>query len=417
MKPLKMLTSQYIKYKKITKTMRYLIISLITVTFISCTSEKNEADQHAHEEHDDEAHAHEEANEQMVELNQAQIKKADIQMGQFKSMDLNSTVKTTGRLELPPQNEANVSAIMSGMVSSIEVLPGEFVKEQQTLAYLKDPQFSKLQQAYLESTSKLEYVEEEYKRNKELFEEDVGSKKEFQQIRSEYKSLKAKVQSLASQLRLININPKQLTENTVKDRIAIKAPIEGYIKNINIKMGQYVESNETLFELVDNHHIHIDLMVYEKDVPKVSKGQKILFTLAKQKQAEPLQAEIFALGKALEKDLKAVRMHAELKHDYPNLLPGMYIEGRIVTDTLSGHVLREGGVVKEEDHHYIFYTKDDGNQDHIEFMRQEVETGPTNAGYTQVKNPEIPENAKFVTNNAHYLLREMQEGASSGHGH
>lgn len=392
--------------------MRYITIILITVTFISCTSEKNEEDQHAHEEH-----AHEEEHKDMVELDQAQIKKADIQLGQFKTMDLNSTVKTTGRLELPPQNEANVSAMMSGMVNSIEVLPGEFVKEQQTLAYLKDPQFSKLQQAYLESTSQLEYVEKEFKRKKELYEGDVSSKKDFQKIRSEYKALKAKVQSLASQLRMININPDQLTENTVKDQIAIKAPIEGYIKDINIKMGQYVESKETLFELVDNHHIHIDLMVYEKDVPKVSKGQKILFTLSKQKKAEPMEAEIFALGKALEKDRKAVRMHAELKQDYPNLLPGMYVEGRIVTDTLSGHVLKEGGVVKEEDHYYIFYTKDDGSQDHMEFMRQEVETGPTNSGYTQVKNPEIPENARFVTNNAHYLLREMQEGASGGHGH
>ncbi len=371
------------------------------------------------ETHAHEAEAHGNAGENSVELNRKQIKKAGIKLGEFKRMNLSSTVKASGRLELPPQNKADVGAMMGGMVKDINVLPGEFVEEGQVLAYLSDPKFARLQQHYLESIGELEYIEKEYQRKKALYEDDVGSEREFQKIKSEYQSLKAKIQSLASQLRTININPSSLEKGEIDERVVITAPIEGYIKNIHIKMGQYVEPKETLFEIVDNHHIHIDLMVYEQDVPKIKKGQEVLFKLANQDNGRSMKAKIFAVGKALENDQKAVRMHAELNKHYEHLLPGMYVDAHIVTDTVKGKTLPEGGVVTEEDHYYVFYTTSGKDQDHLNFTRVEVKSSTTDAGYAQVDlgNQKIPSNARLVTDNAHYLLREMNEGTGGGHSH
>lgn len=378
-------------------------------------SDKNkqgkQEEEHDHHGHDEEA--------KKVELTKTQLAKGDIQMGQFSSMDLNNTVKATGRLALPPQNEARVSAMMPGMVKDIKVLPGEFVEKGQVLAYLQDPKFAKLQENYLKAVSELTYVEAEYKRKKALYEDDVGSEQKFQKIQSEYRSLKANIQSLASQLRTININPETLKADKVQEQVAIKAPIKGYVKDIDIKMGQYVKSEATLFELVDNHHIHIDLMVYEKNITKVEKGQHVLFTLANQQSNKPMVAEIFATGKALENDRKAVRMHAELKKDYDHLLPGMYVDARVIIDTASGKALPESGVIMDKDHHYIFYSTAEQEADPVTFERMEVSKGPTDGGFTQVllDDKEIPDNARLVTQNAHYLLREMQSGGGGGHSH
>ncbi len=375
------------------------------------TEQTKEEEKHDHQDHGE--------RENKVELTRTQLAKGNIQMGPFSSMNLKNTVKATGRLELPPQNEAKVNAMMGGMVKAIQVLPGEFVEKGQILAYLEDPAFAKLQENYLKAVSELEFVKAEYKRKKDLYDDDVGSEREFQKVQSNYRSLKAKVQSLASQLRSINIDPKNLSADKVQEQVAVKAPIKGYVRNIPIKMGQYVESQSTLFELVDNHHIHIDLMVYEENITKVKKGQRVLFTLANEQSDEPMVAEIFATGKALENDRKAVRMHAELKKDYDQLLPGMYVDARVIIDTASGKALPESGVVMDKDHHYIFYSTADKKTELLTFKRLEVNKGPTDGGYTQVKldDSQLPENARLVTQNAHYLLREMQSGSGGGHSH
>ena len=412
-------------HKMVFKQVTFILIGSLVACSQNGEQANSSKDEHAHEEqgdhHDQEAekdpHGHEA--EKQVELTKAQLDKGDIRLGQFNSMNLKSTVQATGRLAIPPQNKANVGAMMPGMVKDIQVLPGEFVKKGQVLAFLNDPEFAKLQQDYLSSKSQLAYIKEEYQRKKELYNNDVGSEREFQKIQSEYRSLKAKVNALASQLRSINIQPKSLETGDISEKIAIRAPIEGFIKNIHIKMGQYVSSNETLFELVDNHHMHIDLMVYEKDVPKVHKGQDVIFKMANREDPQPMMAQIFATGKALENEEKAVRMHAELKNRYDHLLPGMYVEARIITDTTSGKTLPESGVVMDKDHQFIFYSTANKEADHMTFQRVEVESGPTDGGYTQVKlgKQNIPAKARLVTHNAHYLLRQMQTGSGGGHSH
>ena len=45
------------------------------------------------------------------------------------------------------------------------------------------------------------------------------------------------------------------------------------------QIGAVREPQTELFEVINNHHIHADLMVFEKDVHKVKEGQKVIFTV------------------------------------------------------------------------------------------------------------------------------------------
>ncbi len=64
-----------------------------------------------------------------------------------------------------------------------------------------------------------------------------------------------------------------------------------------------------MFMIVNTDHIHADLMVLEKDVYKVKKGQKcpLLWSLFRE---NTLTAKIYSVGKQFEQNPKAVHVHA-----------------------------------------------------------------------------------------------------------
>jgi len=108
----------------------------------------------------------------------------------------------------------------------------------------------------------------------------------------------------------------------------LRSPIEGFVQKVEVKIGQYVEPQTELFEIVNTHHVHADLMVFEKDVYSVKKGQKVRFTVQSIADTE-LTAEIYSVGKTFEDNPKAVHIHAEIENKKGNLIPGMYIQKEI----------------------------------------------------------------------------------------
>jgi cobalt-zinc-cadmium efflux system membrane fusion protein len=196
--------------------------------------------------------------------------------------------------------------------------------------------------------------------------------------------------------------------------VALRSPIEGFVQKVEVKTGQYVEPQTELFEIVDTHHIHADLMVFEKDVYKVKQGQKVTFNV-QSSQVEELTAEIYSVSKTFEDNPKAVHVHAEIENKKGNLIPGMYIQGRIQTESTKTMALPESAIVKEGDRFYVFSAEKE-NED-WSFKPIEVILGAKDGEWIAVQfSGEIAPNTKFAYNNAYYLIAEMKKG-EAGHSH
>src|SRR5690606_16324832 len=92
-----------------------------------------------------------------VELNEAQFKAANIELGTFSLKNLSEVINANGYTKLPPQNQADVSVHTTGIVKSILIEEGQYVKKGQTIITIESPEFTKLQEAYLTSKSNLEF--------------------------------------------------------------------------------------------------------------------------------------------------------------------------------------------------------------------------------------------------------------------
>jgi len=395
------------------KTKIYIaFILLFSVTIISCNQEDTKNDvlgdeytKAPNEEHTEEEH-HQEG---VVTLSKKQQKQLHLKTGDFKMRNLTTVVKINGVLSISPKNKASVTPVLGGKVKSIKVFQGDKVYKGQTLAVLEHPDYIQLQEEFASIAHNLDYLKQEYERQKELYENNATAGKTYQKAKTDYNIAKVKYEGLKSRLLLLGLSPKQVKAGTIVSTVRVVAPISGYLNNVHIKIGEYVDPKTEMFTLSDNSKIHADFKVYEKDAHLIKKGQMIHFTVANRNEPE-YDAKIFAINKEFDAGSRSVSAHASITGNTKGLLPGMYITGHLHTDQKYVKTIPNDAIVTEGVKSFIFIVEEE-NDDHTEFKKLEIIKGDNDEAYTQVKLLDtLPENTKIVLNKAYYLLSEIGKG-------
>ncbi|WP_020403970.1 efflux RND transporter periplasmic adaptor subunit [Gracilimonas tropica] len=356
-----------------------------------------------------------EAEENMVHLSELKFNSLGMKLDTLSLRFLSESVEANGQLEVPPQHEASVTAVLGGNIGSIEVIEGDQVSKNQTIAFLSHPNLTKVQTEYVRLYQRMLYLDHEFKRQARLYDEKVGSGQTYQQTKAEYESVKAEVKGYEAQLNQLNLDVEQIQDGDIYSSVPVVSPIDGYIEKVLVQIGQYVDPQTTMFEIVDNEHVHADLMVFEKDVHKVKRGQSISFTV----QSVPdqiLTATIYSVGKQFEQNPRAVHVHAEIDQKASFLIPGMYINGTIHTSETKAFALPENAIVEDEGKTYLFTAEQQEENGNTEwsFTPVEIMTGIEEDGWVEVKLLEpLPDGARVAWNNAYYLISEMKKSQTS----
>ncbi|PRX47961.1 efflux RND transporter periplasmic adaptor subunit [Salegentibacter salegens] len=323
-------------------------------------------------------------------------------------------VEANGELEVPPQNEATVTPVIGGNVANIRVIEGEKVKKGSVLASIEHPDIIKIQTDFINAVNQRNFQEKEFQRQQKLYDAGVGSGETFQRAEAEFQSVKGQVYGLEAQLRQLNINPATIKNGNIQRQIPILSPIDGAVQAVNIKTGQFVQAQTNMFEIINTEHVHVDLLVFEKDVAKVEKGQTVKFSVESLPGTE-LTAEIISISQNFEQDPKALHVHAEIKNRPDNLVPGMYVRGKIAVDDKRSIALPESALAKDGDKFFVFTAEEEG--DAWSFKPVKVIPGTAENGWIEIKLLEdLPADTRFAFNNAYYLMAEMNKG-EGGHSH
>ena len=404
------------------RSINILMLALSLTLFFGCeensNSEKDTQESKASDSKETEGHNEEEGGMRSVNLSVMKFNSLGIKVDTLPKKALSGIVEANGQLEVPPQYEATVTATLGGNINSIKVIEGDKVNKGQVLAYLSHPNLTKIQTDYINAFNRMQFLEKEFARQKRLYEAEVGSGKSFQQTQADFQSVKGEVSGYESQLRQLNLGASQVRNGNLYEYIPVVSPIEGYIEKVKVQIGQYVEPQTSMFMVVDNEHVHADLMVFEKDIYKVKEGQKISFTL-ESVPGSNLTGEIYSVGKQFEQNPKAVHVHAEIKNKEDYLIPGMYIKGKIRTGEEAVPALPEEAVIEEDGNPYIFTAQKHQEEGKTEWELKpiQVRTGINEDGWVEIKLLEpLPEGTLVAYNNAYYLVSEMQKSQNS-HGH
>ncbi len=339
-----------------------------------------------------------------VSLTAAQLKNAPIETVMLSEKNIGSVLKLNGKIDVPPQSLVSVSVPLGGYLKTTKLLPGMHVNKGEIIAVIEDPQFIRLQQEFLQSKSKLYFAELDYTRQRELNDSEASSEKVMQQAQSEVNSQRITMNAIAQQLRLININPDKLTENTISKSAPVRSQINGFVSKVNVNIGKYVNPADVLFELIDPSDIHLNLTVYEKDISKLAIGQKLIAysNTAPNKKHE---GEILLISKDISNDGFA-EVHCHFEQYDKDLLPGTYMNAIVETKTTFSYALPEESVVNFEGKDYVFVELKKQN-----YKMMPVTTAEKENGFIKIVNHTDFKDKNIVTKNAYTLLMKLKNMA------
>ena len=338
-----------------------------------------------------------------VSLTEAQIKSANIELGKIEEREISTTLKLNGKIDVPPQNMISVSMPLGGFLKSTKLLPGMHIKKGEVIATMEDQQYIQLQQEYLMEKSKLAFSENEYRRQKELNVSKASSDKVFQQSEMEFKNQRITLSALSEKLRLIHINPETLSEASLSRSINIYSSIDGFVSKVNVNIGKYVNPSDIIFELINPSDIHLNLKVFEKDLDKLSIGQKLI-AFNNNQSDKKYPCEIILVSQDLSED-RSADVHCHFQAYDKTLLPGMYMNAEVEIMMKNVASINEDAIVSHDGKDYIFLSKSK-----TEFELVEIKKGNSENNFTEVNalDGRDLKNSKIVVKGAYSLLMQMK---------
>lgn len=291
-------------------------------------------------------------------LTEVQFNTMKMEWGSPKKENFSTEINVQGTVKVPVEGMQEISAYFGGYVSDLKLIEGQPVRKGETLFYLENPDFIRLQQDYLETSSQLTYLKAEFERQRTLSAEQISAQKNFLKAEADYQSSLAKCQGLKKQLSLININAEDLTPETIRSKVPVYSPIKGFVEDVFVVPGQFLPASGKAVSLLNKDHLHIELILFEKDAPQIHIGQKVAFAMPDNPERE-IMAEIHVVGQSVNAQ-RQINVHADLEDEKEGLglFPGMFVQARIQLDPKQSWSLPEDALVELAGEYYILLQKE-----------------------------------------------------------
>lgn len=340
-----------------------------------------------------------------ITLNQDQVKVLDLKIGNTQSILMSSTLDIQGKIDLPPQNIISVNFPLGGYLRSTKLITGMHVQKGEVIAIMEDQAIVQLQQDYLSAKAKSALASLDFDRQRNLVDANAGTSKNFQQAEAEFKMQQVMVKGLAEKLKLIGMDPASLNETNITGQVQLRSAINGYVSKVNVNTGKYVQPTETMFELIDPDDIHVALTIFEKDLNNIHKGDEVKIHFLND-PSKNYVAEVILVNKGLDENRTALA-HCHFKSKPKDLLPGMFVEGKVDVSNKKVIALPDEAIVRSGENQYVFIRKGVNK-----FEMKSVVVGISRDGNTEIVSglENVPDSS-IVLNNAFKLLGILKNSA------
>lgn len=344
---------------------------LIFLLIVSCTNEKviNEVVQ-----------TH---NKNEIIITKEQFHNDEMVIGELINWNFKEVVVCNGKISAPVDGIAIISTQVPGIVDGIYSPIGTYVKRGSVICSLTGNELIKIQQDFLVSSVNLERLKQDYERGKIMRKENVGSEKDFLLRKSKYYTMLANYQAQKLQLELLNLDIDKIKKGDLYSSFPLKAPISGYITKQNIMVGQYIEPQKELIEIIDISSLQLQLGVFEKDIVSISIGQDVEFKMLGDKKTTH-KAKISTIGKTIDNNSKMVNCIAKIEiDDHISYTYGSFIEAIIITSSNANMAVPTEAIIKSGDNNFVLVV-DNEDEEKYSMQKTPVVVGKTSDNFTEI---------------------------------
>lgn len=333
-------------------------------------------------------------NEQIVHLTDEQLNHLDIQTAELQLHPLATTLQLNGKTTILPENESVVSSLIDGQLTGNKAIEGMYVRKGQVLAWLENTQFIDWQEQLLIARAKYTMAKAEWERQTELNQTKSASDKVVQQAKYAMQEQAIMIQTLSNKLQMIGIRPSSVTANKLTKRIAVTAPISGYVRQISTVNGTYVSPSDVLMTISDASSLLLKLKVYQDDMPYLSVGQSVKAKANTGNQE--IKGSIKYINTALNEEGFGEIICSI--HD-KSTIPGMYLTALIELNGKEVYAIPSAAIVDFEGKRFVYVKKSKN-----EFKAVEITSSVEENKMTEITNFKDLLNKPIVIQDSYALL-------------
>jgi len=372
--------------------MKYIYSILFLLTLLSCGSNEKEPN----------INIESKSNSEEIFVSTSQFESESMTIDKMTMQDFNQTVSSTGFIDVPPSSKASITTFMPGYVKNTPLLIGDEVKKGQLLVTLENPEFIELQQNYLEVSNTLKFLKSEFERQGTLYKENITSHRNYLKAESDYKGNLAHYNGLKQKLKMLNINISNIENGTISSTINIYAPIGGSITKVNVSNGTFVSASTEILEIINTDHIHLELLVFEKDVLKIKKEQPINFKVP-EASSNIFKADVYLVGTSIDPTHRTIKVHGHIEDKrQSSFVTGMFVEAEVTIGSSKSSALPKDAITEINGAFYALVL--DNKQDGFNFKKIEVEIGKQTDFFMEILNPQDFKDKQVLTKGVFMLL-------------
>ena len=345
--------------------MKRILLLLTAVSFaVACSNSNSETDKKSELEslRKQQAELKEKINQLESELSTGQ----DVDRSKLVSAEAIQAKPFMHLIEIQAKVEGDqdvlLSAEASGTVKAVNVVAGDRVQAGQTLAVIDD---KIIRQNMAELESQLELSRQLYNRQKNLWDQKIGSEIQYLQAKTNFEAMQNRMEAVQEQLAMTRI----------------KSPINGTVDETMIKVGQTVMPGMAAIRVVNLSELKVKGEVAESFINRVKKGDDVILNFPD--MGKEIETNIDYSGSRIDPLNRTFNVEVRLNEKMGSFHPNMIVVMKIVDyKNPKAFVVPVGAVQKSADGEFVYVAQKNGNK--FTATRKSVKTGMIYNGYVEV---------------------------------
>ncbi|MDO8734347.1 MAG: efflux RND transporter periplasmic adaptor subunit, partial [Elusimicrobiota bacterium] len=316
-------------------------------------------------------------------------------------------IKTSAQVQSAQGDEVIVSAKSNGLIifTSDNILEGKNINSGQILFTISGNEMADNNSAvrYSEAQNNYERTKADYERQMGLAKDKIVSEKDLQKAKNDFENAKAVYDNLS--------------KNFSTTGQSVSSPMNGFVKQLFVKNGQYIEAGQPIVSISQNQTLLLKADVQQKYAPilgSIYSANIKTIQDSKTYSFEQLNGKILSYGRNANSDNYLIPVSLQIDNK-GSFIPGGYVELYLKTITNTNALtVPNASLIEDQGNIFVFV------QINPElFEKREIKIGSSDGLKTEIISG-ISKNERVVTRGAILIKLAQATGtldAHSGHNH
>lgn len=332
----------------------------------------------------------------------------NLQLHAVESHNISETIIANAETQYVPTKYTRIAPRISGVIREVKSILGDEVEEGTVLALVESVAFSQAKSEYLQAIAIEKLRQQAHEREKNLVEQKIGRLREVQEAHTALIEAQIALERTTQKLLTLGLSSEQIKIiNTTKDTsgfLEVKAPFDGIIVESSAVPGETATPEKAIFAIADMDRLWLTIDVYEADIAKITKGQRVVFTM-ESILGRRFPGKIVTIGGEVNERTRTIPVWADIKNPQHLLRSKMFGQATITVKTAEPKLLIHKDAVQSDNDCNLVFVSAVNNI----FQSRKIEIGCIyEGGYEVTSGLSIGE--KVVTTGSFLLKTEILRG-------